>query len=158
MKASPYPRPENLRDLHCKVRKDFKAALQRYASDRQRTMTHVVVTSVARALKRAGYWPVQTAELKEERRLKHLQRMAEGRKRKGESTPGASIKRKAAKRKGAIANRQGRPIGGQGGRPIGGQGGRPIGGQGGRPIFPRVGWEAGVGPRNRPPVPTPLSL
>ena len=62
----------------------------------------------------------RTAEEKEERRLAHLQRMTEGRKRKAKagSSPKKSTKRKASKRKGVAPN----PIAEEKGRPIGGKG------------------------------------
>ena len=57
------------------IRPEFHKALEQYAADKHLTMTYVIVDTVARRIKRAGYWPVLTAEANERRKRRRIGRM-----------------------------------------------------------------------------------
>ena len=75
------PRPGGLKHMGLAFWPEFHKALKQYAADKHLTMTHVIVDAVARRMKRAGYWPVLTAEANERRKRRRIQRMVEGRQR-----------------------------------------------------------------------------
>ena len=57
------------------IRPEFHKALEQYAAHRQFSMTYVIVDTVARRIKRAGNWPVLTAEAKERSKRRRIGRM-----------------------------------------------------------------------------------
>ena len=122
-------RRDGKRSLQAAVKPSLAKAVEEYAADKRLTKQHIIIAALCDYLKRSGYWPPETKEEQEARRIEHLQRMraaktarkkGASRKAKGSTTPPGADK--------PAARRPSRIAGGKAGRPIGGpRRGRPIG-------------------------------
>ena len=94
------PKSQQLSYICIKVRPSLREALERAAADHKATMTHVVITALARHLQRAGYFQPsrnsRRAKRNQELRLAHI------------------INAKKAKGRRGSMNIEGRSIGGGG--------------------------------------------
>jgi len=118
--------------LELRIRADFKAALRAKAAYDKMSMTEYCIRTLSRALKYAGFWPPETIEEREARRLEYLQLMTEASKRKakGSTTPrkGKGPTPPGADNPAAKDHTPTPIAGGKAGGSIGGpRGGRPIG-------------------------------